>query len=68
MVVMVLFMAGSVYAQPVEANKTAQVTGVDTATVNIEVNGSSDSTRLPADVVFAIDASGSMSTSDPHRS
>ncbi len=62
---MVLFMAGSVFAQPVEANKTAQVTGVDTATVNIEVNGSSDSTRLPADVVFAIDASGSMSTSDP---
>ncbi|MDO8870809.1 MAG: VWA domain-containing protein [Methanobacteriaceae archaeon] len=65
MVIMVLFMAGSVCAQPVEANKTAQVTGVDTATVNIEVNGSSDSTRLPADVVFAIDASGSMSTSDP---
>lgn len=58
-------MAGSACAQPVEANKTAQVTGVDTATVNIAVNGSSDSTRLPADVVFAIDASGSMTTSDP---
>ncbi len=61
-----LFMAGSVCAQePVEANKTANVTGVDTATVHIVVNGSSNSTRLPADVVFAIDASGSMSTSDP---
>ncbi|MCC7550573.1 MAG: DUF11 domain-containing protein [Methanobacterium sp.] len=67
MVVMVLFMAGAVFAQeePVEANKTAQVTGVDTATVYIEVNGSSNTTRLPADVVFTIDASGSMSTSDP---
>lgn len=67
MVFMVLLMAGSVFAQDqaVEANKTAQVTGVDTATVYIGVNGSSNSTRLPADVVFAIDASGSMSTSDP---
>lgn len=66
MVIMVIFMAGSVSAQePVEANKSAQVTGVDTATVSILVNGSSNSTRLPADVVFAIDASGSMRTSDP---
>ncbi|NYB52293.1 MAG: DUF11 domain-containing protein [Methanobacteriaceae archaeon] len=64
---MILFMAGSVCAQEqaIEANKTAQVTDIDTATVYIEVNGSSSSTRLPADVVFAIDASGSMTTSDP---
>ncbi|HML05124.1 MAG TPA: VWA domain-containing protein, partial [Methanobacterium sp.] len=66
MVFMVLCMAGSVFAeQPLDANKTANVTGVDTAAVQINVNGSSNSTRLPADVVFAIDASGSMSTSDP---
>nr|WP_319372420.1 VWA domain-containing protein [uncultured Methanobacterium sp.] len=66
-IVLMLFMAGSVCAQDqaIEANKTANVTGVDTATVYIQVNGSSNSTRLPADVVFAIDASGSMSTSDP---
>ncbi len=64
---MIFCMAGTVFANDLalEANKTAEVTDVDTATVNVQVNGSSESTQNAADVVFAIDSSGSMSTSDP---
>jgi Mg-chelatase subunit ChlD len=49
----------------VSVDKTAIKTGNDTAQVTITVNGSDKSTIKPVDVSFAVDSSGSMSTSDP---
>lgn len=61
----VVILCGSVSAADVTVNKTAVKTGPDTATVTIVVNGSSSTTTAAADVVFAIDSSGSMSWNDP---
>ncbi len=60
-----VIICGSVSAADVTVNKTAVKTGPDTATVTIVVNGSSSTTTAAADVVFAIDSSGSMSWNDP---
>ena len=49
----------------VDIDKTAVKTGPDTATVNLTVTGTGTATSSAADVVFAIDSSGSMSSSDP---
>lgn len=58
-------MAGTVFAADLSYNKTAVKTGTNTATVTIQLNGSSATDQTAADVVFAIDSSGSMSTNDP---
>ena len=60
-----VIICGSVSAADVSIDKTAVKTGPDTATVTILVNGSSSTTTAAADVVFAIDSSGSMSWNDP---
>ncbi len=65
MLVLVFCMTQTVFAEDIKANKSAVTNYPDHANVTIEVTGSSESSRLPADVVFAIDSSGSMSTSDP---
>jgi Ca-activated chloride channel family protein len=60
-----VIICGSVSAADLTVNKTAVKTGPDTATVTIVVNGSSSTTSASADVVFAIDSSGSMGWNDP---
>ena len=60
-----IILCSSVSAADVTVNKTAVKTGPDTATLTIVVNGSSSTTTTAADVVFAIDSSGSMYSSDP---
>lgn len=67
---MVIFFIGiilcsSVSAADVTVDKTAVKTGSNTATITVVVNGSSSTTTSAADVVFAIDSSGSMSWNDP---
>lgn len=67
---MIIFFVGvilcsSVSAADVTIDKTAEKTGTNTATITIVVNGSSSTTTSAADVVFAIDSSGSMSWNDP---
>ena len=67
---MIIFFVGiilcsSVSAADVTVNKTAVKTGTNTATITVIVNGSSSTTTTAADVVFAIDSSGSMYSNDP---
>jgi Ca-activated chloride channel family protein len=49
----------------VDLDKTATKTGSDTATITLTATGVGTSTTSGADIVFSIDSSGSMSTSDP---
>ena len=60
-----IIICGPISAADVTVDKTAVKTGPDTATVTIVVGGSSSTTTSAADVVFAIDSSGSMSWNDP---
>lgn len=62
--VFALFTMGAVSAD-VTIDKTAVKTGPDSATVNLAVSGTGTATTSAADVVFAIDSSGSMAGSDP---
>lgn len=62
----VIIVCGSVSAANVTVSKTATKTGPDTTKVSITVNGpNSINTTNGADIVFAIDDSGSMGSSDP---
>lgn len=60
-----VIICGSVSAADLTVDKTAVKTGPDTATINIVANGSSSTATASADVVFAIDSSGSMGWNDP---
>ena len=57
---------GTVFAaEELEADKTAEKIDCTHVSINIQVNGSGQTTVNPADVVLAIDASGSMGWNDP---
>ncbi|MDI9624683.1 MAG: vWA domain-containing protein [Methanothermobacter sp.] len=58
---------GVVSAQDITVNKTATKTGENSATVTIEVTGASETTTSAVDLVFSIDSSGSMYSSDPNN-
>ncbi len=65
-VTLAITLSGAAFAaDEIDANKTAVKTSCTEVNVTINVTGSSTTTVTPADVVFAIDSSGSMSTSDP---
>ena len=66
-ILLLIISIGAVSAADVTPEKTAVKTGPNTATVTLSVNGSSGTATSSADVVFAIDSSGSMSTSDPTK-
>lgn len=62
----VVLACGTVSAQDdITVDKTAIKTGDNTATVTIEVNGTSETTTNQLDIVISLDSSGSMSSSDP---
>jgi Ca-activated chloride channel family protein len=62
----ILLIPTSFAADPtIAVDKTVTPTGPDTATVTLEVTGTGDAQTNSADVVFAIDSSGSMFTNDP---
>lgn len=52
-------------AEELQVDKTAEKINCTHVSVNIQVNGSGQTTINPADVVLAIDASGSMQQNDP---
>ncbi|MCE5214594.1 MAG: carboxypeptidase regulatory-like domain-containing protein [Methanobacterium sp.] len=61
-----LTLSGAAFAtENIAANKSADRTSCTDVNVTIEVTGSSENVTNAADVVFAIDSSGSMRTSDP---